>query len=662
MLFVLILPLSSGSIVYPSSHAYAQESTNERPITVSGYLNGRELVYFDGSSSLEYLVITDDPAEAEATQVRYLLDFDGGEPHGSSFDLSDQAGSHVLVEGFLQQGDDEREAVVSVTSIEILNESEDYDTHMEGFLVGSQSLTSVRSWTQVVAPARYTDIEITPHSKEYYAGQFYEHGNYSLAAYWRDVSYGKFALKGSIGDWVNLPKTESYYLNFGGREEDLVASIDSQVDFDGPDNQIQNGSPEVLQDFRDRDDVDSLIGIYNGLIGDEIAGYSYLAPIRLATDEGNMFAYFIAISDKGLGSPGGVPSNYFVGLAAHEMGHNFGWHHTATQSCVYCDPWSLMSGGIYSDFGPSGPIASHRESEGWIEQDDIVQIKVNELQADQGEEFALDILGAPTGRNYLEAKVHFGSDGQYYTIEARKNVVNDHTPSEQTGLVVYNYSPMGHPSSLEPRSFETLVDTTGIGDLANADIDVGDSFVDLKNKITISNVAESDDGIFVRVALANIPDDEGDTCNGLIATIVGTSGDDILSGTAENDVIVGMGGNDHIYGIEGNDTICSGHGNDVIEGGDGEDILFGNFGNDSMSGGNGNDEIVGGRGNDRLDGGDGNDILSGWSGNDELMGGDGEDSLYGAEGDDYLLGGNGSDKLRGWLGMDTYADRNDHPN
>jgi hypothetical protein len=403
-----------------------------------------------------------------------------------------------------------------------------------------------------------------------------------------------------------------------------------------------------------------VIGIYNGLIGQGIAGYGYLEPISISTSEGSLFAYFTAIVDNGAGSPEGVPSDYFVGLAAHEMGHNLGWHHTATPDCVFCDPWSLMSGGIYSEQGPSGPIAIHRESEGWIEPEDVYTLTDQLAQGEQAVEFTLDILGQPTGQNYLVAKVPFGSSGHYYTIEARKNVVNDHTPLDQTGLIVYHYSPTGHADSMEQRANEMIIDTTKIGDLANADIDVGDSFVDLKNKITISNLAQNEDSIIVKVIRGDQSQNNGNNdCNGKSATIVGTYGPDILEGTSGDDVISGLGGDDTIYGLGGNDVICGGWGSDTIEGGVGDDLLFGNRGSDILIGSDGNDNLVGGVGDDKLEGNSGNDELFGWSGDDELLGGAGNDSLYGGDGNDYLLGGAGKDSLAGWLGDDTYADKND---
>jgi Ca2+-binding RTX toxin-like protein len=134
-----------------------------------------------------------------------------------------------------------------------------------------------------------------------------------------------------------------------------------------------------------------------------------------------------------------------------------------------------------------------------------------------------------------------------------------------------------------------------------------------------------------------------DKCLGVVATIVGTEGNNNLIGTPGDDVIAGLGGDDRIDGKGGNDLICGGVGNDSLDGGDGEDILVGGDGNDKLQGRNGNDFLEGGAGVDSLDGGDGEDIL---------VGGDGNDKLQGRNGNDFLEGGAGVDSLDGNAGFD----------
>ncbi|MBI3962192.1 MAG: Ig-like domain-containing protein [Deinococcus sp.] len=160
-------------------------------------------------------------------------------------------------------------------------------------------------------------------------------------------------------------------------------------------------------------------------------------------------------------------------------------------------------------------------------------------------------------------------------------------------------------------------------------------------------------------------------CRGLVATIIGTDGDDTdLMGTPGNDVIHGLGGDDiPIDGGDGNDVICGGDGNDglignkgddTIDGGNGDDTIDGTFGNDTLFGGEGNDTIDGGdtiglfvSGDDVLNGGPGDDDLFGREGNDTLNGDAGNDDLFGGEDDDTLDGGAGTDTLDGGTGTDT---------
>ncbi len=132
------------------------------------------------------------------------------------------------------------------------------------------------------------------------------------------------------------------------------------------------------------------------------------------------------------------------------------------------------------------------------------------------------------------------------------------------------------------------------------------------------------------------------TCDGRAATIVGTSGGDILRGTSGRDVINGRGGNDSILGKAGRDRLCGGGDDDLIAGGD--------FDFDS---GSGNDRLFGGSGNDELAGEGGNDELFGFNGEDRLLGGDDADLLKGGRDDDTLFGEKGNDTLDGEENIDT---------
>jgi Ca2+-binding RTX toxin-like protein len=193
---------------------------------------------------------------------------------------------------------------------------------------------------------------------------------------------------------------------------------------------------------------------------------------------------------------------------------------------------------------------------------------------------------------------------------------------------------------------------------------------------------------------------DGETCNGVAATIVG-AGD--IAGTADKDVIVGSSGDDVIDAGAGDDIICAGDGNDEVsdglgkdkvylEGGDDtaiayvfkdiQDVFDGGTGTDTadyslrttgvklslnagaddgqeaefdrlpamenLIGGSNNDTLLGSNGNNVLDGGDGNDTISDLAGADTVFGGQGDDTVtQGITKDvgDTLDGGDGVDLI-----------------
>jgi Ca2+-binding RTX toxin-like protein len=182
-------------------------------------------------------------------------------------------------------------------------------------------------------------------------------------------------------------------------------------------------------------------------------------------------------------------------------------------------------------------------------------------------------------------------------------------------------------------------------------------------------------GTFAIPASAAVP-----RCFGEKATIVGTSGGDILNGTARPDVIVGLAGSDTIRGKGKADLICAGKGNDSVHGGKGIDLTFGGGGNDEIFGDAGAfNQAVPGPGNDQVDGGPGGgdeviyldatgpitgDLGTGavtGFGTDEvsnvewLIGGPFDDSLTGSEASDVIFGADGNDTIDTLGGDDNPA-------
>jgi len=144
-------------------------------------------------------------------------------------------------------------------------------------------------------------------------------------------------------------------------------------------------------------------------------------------------------------------------------------------------------------------------------------------------------------------------------------------------------------------------------------------------------------------------------CDGLPATILGTSEAEELVGTPGPDVIIGLGGNDTIIGHGGDDRLCGNGGDDVLLAGTGADIVIGGLGNDLVEGNAGNDLLYGGGGDDDLRGHGGDDLVLGGAGDDSLRGGSGDDVLLGLGGRDVLFGGSDSDALSGGRDADILA-------
>ncbi len=126
------------------------------------------------------------------------------------------------------------------------------------------------------------------------------------------------------------------------------------------------------------------------------------------------------------------------------------------------------------------------------------------------------------------------------------------------------------------------------------------------------------------------------TCHGLIVTIQGTAGDDVIVGTPLPDVVSLGAGDDEFSDLGGSDVVCGAGGDDVLSGESGNDLLDGGPGNDKMSGGSGDDRLLGGDGKDEMTPGDGNDKVSAGKGDDYVAEGGGNDKIAGGPGKDYV--------------------------
>jgi concanavalin A-like lectin/glucanase superfamily protein/hemolysin type calcium-binding protein len=108
-------------------------------------------------------------------------------------------------------------------------------------------------------------------------------------------------------------------------------------------------------------------------------------------------------------------------------------------------------------------------------------------------------------------------------------------------------------------------------------------------------------------------------CAGRAATIVGTTGADVLSGTGGVDVVQAGAGNDTVRALQADDVVCGGRGDDRLFGGPGRDLLIGGAGRDRIRGQGGDDRVFGGsRGGGPGGAGAKPDSCNGGKGNDSI--------------------------------------------
>lgn len=189
--------------------------------------------------------------------------------------------------------------------------------------------------------------------------------------------------------------------------------------------------------------------------------------------------------------------------------------------------------------------------------------------------------------------------------------------------------------------------------------------------------AYSRQAVTVDLAAGSATGEGIDTLIGLVANVIGSAFDDVLSGNAERNRLEGRDGNDTLTGGDLADSFLGGPGDDSLDGGPGADSTIHiespnpvevdlgagtstRDGADTLTaiedvvGSNQGDVLRGDGSGNSLAGAAGDDTIHGLGGNDTLTGGRDDDVLFGDDGDDQLYGGEGeSDTGDGGAGADT---------
>lgn len=313
----------------------------------------------------------------------------------------------------------------------------------------------------------------TPKEPSYYAGLM---GNIrpGLDHFYREISYNNIDLLGTeTHGWYNLPQPLSYYYAGGGATpnfqrltNDCAAQADAVVDFST---------------------IHGINFFYNQNFGCCAWGGSITATL-----DGVTRAFPATWMPSG---------GTFQSILAHEIGHSFGWQHSANAlGTTYQSGWDVMSQDRYNAAASTDPvygvvgqntISYNLDKVGWIAPS-------RKYTAGFGTEtITLERLSQPGASGYLMAQIPINGTTDFYTVEARYRVGYD-AKLPNDAIVIHRVI----PSRLDDA---WVVDPDGNSNPMDAGGQwlPGEIFTDFTNRIRISVDSATATGFVITITKAS---------------------------------------------------------------------------------------------------------------------------------------------------------------
>jgi len=212
-----------------------------------------------------------------------------------------------------------------------------------------------------------------------------------------------------------------------------------------------------------------------------------------------------------------------IGVTAHELGHNLEFEHTppppgnwCPSSCSpYNDPNSVMSTNVDLE-GPSALITGQRDDAGWMAAENKVTIADGTSST-----ITLDFSNEPEGGvNPQMAIVPLASlpVGTYYIIEAHKEGLFNDTPQDRIGAIMYKHFPppgnqyayLDNQNKFAEYSLVATAGTDAVSDFDKAILEVGETFEDVANSVTVTTQSKNATSVTVFVSNNASSDMDGD--------------------------------------------------------------------------------------------------------------------------------------------------------
>ena len=322
---------------------------------------------------------------------------------------------------------------------------------------------------------KFSDIAAEPKPLSYFNGLLGE-TKPGLGHYWREASYDSVNILGSgSAGWYTLPQTRAYYVGLGSSAmldrlfEDCTGAADSFVFFPG------------------------YVGInlmFNGDLDGSAWGGSQWATLDGRT------GYWYSTWEP----PWGYSSQTVI---AHEMGHGFGLPHSSGDyGSTYDNQWDVMSDSFTNCSRSTDPtygclgqhtISYHRDILGWY-------APAQRFTAASGSiAITLEQSALPPAGGYRIARIPIGgSSTHFYTVEVRRWAGYDVKLPGQAVII--------HEVDTGRLNPAHVVDVDGNGNTGDAGArwEVGETFNDGANGISVSIDSATSSGFIVTISLGGV--------------------------------------------------------------------------------------------------------------------------------------------------------------